>query len=173
MGPIPDAPPTVRALVFRTPTPHDALPVWRLAEKAPHPDSHSPHFYARWFRDFAGTSLVAAVGRDVIGFLMGYRRPGSPDTYFVRQTAVSPHHRIPALGSHLLRAAAEREIAKGARYVEAGLTPGNRAAVDACEQFAKRHRTGIHREALFPASRFPGGHRDEVLYRIGPLGGTL
>ncbi|WP_181796525.1 GNAT family N-acetyltransferase [Streptomyces sp. WELS2] len=162
-----------RGLVaYRSPTPQDALPAWQLARKTPHSDSPGPHSYARWFRDFADTSLVAAAGRDVIGFLIGYRRPDVPDTYVVLRTGVSPLLGVPALGAHLLRAAAEREIAKGARFIEAAVPPGNAAGTEACEQLARWYGAHTHREPLFPSSWSSGGDHDEILHRIGPLYGT-
>ncbi|GGR89909.1 MULTISPECIES: GNAT family N-acetyltransferase [Streptomyces] len=162
-----------RGLVaYRAPTPRDALPAWRLARKTPRSDSPGPHYYARWFRDFADTSLVAATGRDVLGFLIGYRRPDALDTYFVLHTEAGPHHGAPALGTHLLRAAAEREVAKGARFVEAAVPPGNTAGTEACEQLARWYGAHTHREPLFHASWFPGGEHDGILHRIGPLHGS-
>ncbi|MEU7052046.1 hypothetical protein [Streptomyces eurythermus] len=89
-----------RGLVaYRAPTPRDALPAWRPARRTHRTDSPGPHYYARWFRDFADTSLVAAAGRDVLGFLIGCRRPDALDTYFVLHTEAGPHHGTPVLGA--------------------------------------------------------------------------
>ncbi|MFF4710526.1 L-2,4-diaminobutyric acid acetyltransferase [Streptomyces eurythermus] len=162
-----------RGLVaYRSPTPQDALPAWRLARRTPRPHSPGPHHYARWFRDFADTSLVAAAGRDVIGFLIGYRRPDVPDTYVVLRTEAGPHPGMPALGAHLLRAAAEREIAKGARFIEAAVPAGDAAGTEACERLARWYGAHARREPLFPSSGSPGGAHDGILHRIGPLHGT-
>lgn len=118
-----------RGLVaFRAPTPQDTLPAWQLARKAPRSGSPSRYSCARWFRDFADTSLVAVAGRDVIGFLIGYRRPDVPDTYCVLRTEVGPHHGTPALGAHLLRAAAERRSHEGRASSRAPSHPGTRPA---------------------------------------------
>ncbi|MFG2932117.1 GNAT family protein [Streptomyces achromogenes] len=162
-----------RGLVaFRAPTPQDTLPAWQLARKAPRSGSPSRYSCARWFRDFADTSLVAVAGRDVIGFLIGYRRPDVPDTYCVLRTEVGPHHGTPALGAQLLRAAAEREIARRARFVEGAVPPGDAAGVEAYAQLARWYGAPAHKEALFPSSSFPGSDHDEILHRIGPLYGT-
>ncbi|MCL3997628.1 hypothetical protein [Streptomyces lavenduligriseus] len=71
----------------------------------------------------------------------------------------------------LLRAAAEREVAKGARFVEAAVPPGN-TGTEACEQLARWYGAHAHREPLCPSSWFPGGDHDGNLHRIGPLHGS-
>ncbi|MFF8999819.1 GNAT family N-acetyltransferase [Streptomyces achromogenes] len=161
-----------RLVAFRAPTPQDALPAWRPARKTPHSGASGPYCFARWLRDFADTSLVAVAGRDVIGFLIGYRRPDVPDTYCVLRTEVDPHHGTPDLGAHLLRVAAEREVARGARFVEGAVPAGDTAADEAYARLARWYGAPAHKEALFPSSRFPDGEHDEILHRIGPLHGT-
>lgn len=171
--PVSDAPATAetkaREIAYRRPTSSDGVPVWRLVEKTPDLDTNSPYYYTLWFRDFADTSLIATADGNMVGFLTGYRRPEEPDTYFVWQTAVSPRHGIPFLGVKLFQAAADRELAKGARFIEATVSAENKAIIMVLKQFAKKHSAPIHTDVLFPAAQFPGGHHDEVLYRIGPI----
>ncbi|MFJ5997951.1 diaminobutyrate acetyltransferase [Streptomyces sp. NPDC092370] len=155
--------------VFRPPVPEDGPAVWNLVENTPGLDSNSVYYYTLWFRDFADGSLIATVDDEIVGFLTGYRRPDDPETYFVWQTAVNPRHGIPFLGVKLFQAAADQQVAQGARYVEATVSAENKAILMVLKQFAKKHSAHIETQVLFPSNLFPDGHHDEVLYRIGPL----
>ncbi|MFF7366201.1 diaminobutyrate acetyltransferase [Streptomyces tricolor] len=155
--------------VFRTPTPEDGLKVWELVADTPGLDTNSPYAYVLWFRDFADCSLVATVDDEIVGFLTGYRRPEEPETYFVWQTAVSPRHGIPFLGVKLFEEAAERQRARGARFVEASVSAENRSILMVLRQYARRRGAEITEQLLFPAELLGDGHHDEILQRIGPL----
>lgn len=157
------------AAVFRAPMSEDGPAVWELVENTAGLDSNSVYYYTLWFRDFTDGSLVATVDDELVGFLTGYRRPDEPDTYFVWQTAVNPRHGIPFLGVKLFQAAADEQVDKGARYVEATVSAENKAIIMVLKQFAKKHSADIETRVLFPSSLFPDSHHDEVLYRIGPL----
>ncbi|ELP70701.1 diaminobutyrate acetyltransferase [Streptomyces turgidiscabies] len=159
--------------VFRTPTPEDGSAVWELVKNTPNLDANSRYAYILWFRDFADCCLVATVDDEIVGFLTGYRRPEEPETYFVWQTAVSPRHGIPFLGVKLFEAAAERQRARGARYVEASVSADNRSILMVLKQYARRRAAVVTERVLFPAEWLGEGHHDEVLQRIGPLDAPL
>ncbi|MEU5041309.1 diaminobutyrate acetyltransferase [Streptomyces griseorubiginosus] len=158
-----------KGALFRAPVPEDGPAVWNLVENTPGLDSNSIYYYSLWFRDFADGSLIATVDDEIVGFLTGYRRPEEPETYFVWQTAVNPRHGIPFLGVKLFQAAADQQVAAGARYVEATVSADNKAILMVLKQFAKKHSAHVETRVLFPSSLFPESHHDEVLYRIGPL----
>ncbi|MEV5263265.1 diaminobutyrate acetyltransferase [Streptomyces anulatus] len=159
--------------VFRTPRPEDGIAVWELVRDTPGLDTNSRYFYVLWFRDFADCSLLATVDDEIVGFLLGYRRPEEPDTYFVWQTAVSPRHGIPFLGVKLFEAAADRQRERGARYVEATVSAENKAILMVLKQYArKRSAEVVADRVLFPSGWLGEGHHDEVLHRIGPLDRT-
>ncbi|MER5881197.1 diaminobutyrate acetyltransferase [Streptomyces sp. NPDC001910] len=155
--------------VFRTPTPEDGYKVWELVESTPGLDTNSSYAYVLWFRDFADCSLVATVDDEIVGFLTGYRRPEEPDTYFVWQTAVSARHGIPFLGVKLFEEAAERQRARGARFIEASVSAENRSILMVLRQYARRRSAEVKEQLLFPAELLGEGHHDEILQRIGPL----
>lgn len=160
---------TTKQAVFRAPTPQDGHAVWKLVENTPGLDSNSPYHYVLWFRDFADGSLVATVDDELVGFLTGYRRPDEPETYFVWQTAVNSRHGIPFLGVKLFQAAADHQVANGARYVEATVSADNKAIIMVLKQYAKKHSALVETRVLFSSNLFSDSHHDEVLYRIGPL----
>ncbi|MFD4173301.1 diaminobutyrate acetyltransferase [Streptomyces anulatus] len=155
--------------VFRTPRPEDGVAVWELVRDTPGLDTNSRYFYVLWFRDFADCSLLATVDDEIVGFLLGYRRPEEPDTYFVWQTAVSPRHGIPFLGVKLFEAAADRQRGRGARYVEATVSAENKAILMVLRQYARKRSAEVADRVLFPSGWLGEGHHDEVLHRIGPL----
>ncbi|MFD8406661.1 diaminobutyrate acetyltransferase [Streptomyces anulatus] len=155
--------------VFRTPRPEDGTAVWELVRDTPGLDTNSRYFYVLWFRDFADCSLLATVDDEIVGFLLGYRRPEEPDTYFVWQTAVSPRHGIPFLGVKLFEAAADRQRERGARYVEATVSAENKAILMVLRQYARKRSAEVTDRVLFPSAWLGEGHHDEVLHRIGPL----
>ena len=165
----PTSPPARKQVAFRTPRPEDGFTVWQLVRDTPGLDANSPYAYVLWFRDFADCSLVATVNDEIVGFLTGYRRPSDPDTYFVWQTAVSPRHGIPFLGVKLFEAAAERQRARGARFVEASVSAENRAILMVLKQYARKRSAEVTEHLLFPAEWLGEGHHDELLQRIGPL----
>ncbi|NJQ01909.1 diaminobutyrate acetyltransferase [Streptomyces zingiberis] len=177
------SPPAERARVrprYRTPRIEDAPALWRMAEQTDELDTNSPYHYALWCRDFAETSLVATVDDEVVAFLTGYFRPDAPDTYLVWQEAAKPRHGIPMLGVQLFERAADRAVEKGARYIEATVSATNKSIIMVLKKCAKRYKAEVATSVLFPADLFPdggdhgdpagpGGHHEEVLYRIGPL----
>jgi L-2,4-diaminobutyric acid acetyltransferase len=155
---------------YRTPRVEDAQAMWQMVHDSDELDDNSPYCYALWWRDFAGTSLVASLGDEVVGFLTGYFRPEQPDTYLVWQEAAKPRHGIPMLGVQLFERAADRAVTNGARYIEATVSADDKAITMVLKKCAKRYGPPVRTEALFPASLFPEEHHDEVLYRIGPIG---
>lgn len=158
-----------KQVVFRDPEPSDGLAVWNLVNSTPRLDTNSPYYYVIWFRDFADTSVIATVDDEIVGFLSGYRRPDEQDTFVVWQEAVAPRHGIPDLGVKIFEAAAEKQIASGATFVEATVAADNKAIAMVLGRFAKSRGAKVEKDLLFPAAYFPDSHHDEILYRIGPL----
>jgi L-2,4-diaminobutyric acid acetyltransferase len=141
--------------------------MWRLACELEHLDANSPYFYLMWCRDFAATSVVARDGRGgLCAFTVGFVRPESPSTLFVRQSAVARTWQGGGLASRML----ERLVGDRYRYVECTITPGNMASDRYMSGFARRRGAALHREPFLGSEDFPdSGHEPEILYRIGPL----
>ncbi|MFF5257678.1 diaminobutyrate acetyltransferase [Actinomadura viridis] len=147
----------------------DGPELWRLARDSRVLDVNSPYSYVLWCRDFAGTSVVARAGGAPCGFITGFQRPARPDTLFVWQVAVDRSFRGRGLARRMLDALGDRMAARGHRYVEATVTPGNTASTRMFESFARGRGCDLTRSPLFGAEHFPEGHEPEVLFRIGPL----
>ena len=157
---------------LRAPVAGDAAPMWRLAVDAGALDVNSPYAYLLVCTHFASTSVVAEdpERHDVAGFVAAYRLPENLDVLFVWQIGVSADRRGAGLGGRLLRALLAQPGNRGVRWVEATVTPSNRASERLFHSFAQSLGVACEPTGSYPAELFPGGdHEPEVLYRIGPL----
>jgi L-2,4-diaminobutyric acid acetyltransferase len=143
----------------------------RLARESGGLDVNSRYAYLLWCRDFADTSVVARAGDRLAGFITGYRRPAAPDTLFVWQVAVGPEFRRRGLASRMLGHLAGSVRTRGVRFVEATVTPGNKASLQLFGSFAEANGTGMASDVLFSEHELGSDNGPEVLYRIGPLPG--
>nr|WP_325051978.1 diaminobutyrate acetyltransferase [Actinomadura harenae] len=156
----------------------DGPELWRMARESEVLDVNSPYSYTLWCRDFGATSIVARDREDperhdagrACGFVSGYLRPDAPDTLFVWQVAVDRDRRGRGLARLMLDGLAERLVPRGARALEATVTPGNTASAALFGSFARDHGAELTRTPLFGPDLLPGGHDPETLFRIGPLG---
>lgn len=149
---------------FREPDRADGAAMWRLARDSGSLDLNTSYAYLLFARDFADTCRVAVVDGDVVGFVLGYRRPAEPETLFVWQIAVDPAQRGKQLAGRLLG-----DVAADARFVEASITADNAASQRLFERFARDRGADLTRGEFLAASDFPDGHDAEGLVRIGPL----
>lgn len=152
---------------FGPPRLEDGREMWRIARDSETLDLNSPYGYVLWCRDFAATSVVARSEDEICGFVTGFRRPENPRTLFVWQVAVDAAWRGRGLARRMLHHLADR----GARFVEATVTPGNMASDRLFASFARDRGAVLLRAPLLGEDLFPGDHDPEVLYRIGPLDG--
>ncbi|WP_081913444.1 diaminobutyrate acetyltransferase [Glycomyces sp. NRRL B-16210] len=156
-------------LELGVPTPAEGASLWTLAREAGGLDVNSRYAYLLWCRDFAGTSVVARAGERPAGFITGYRRPDAPDTLFVWQVAVGPDFRRRGLASRMLDHLVESLRPKGVRFVEATVTPDNKASLQLFASFAEARGATLTRDVLFSEHELGSEHGPEVLQRIGPL----
>ena len=158
---------------LRVPVAGDAAPMWRLAGDTGALDVNSPYAYVLVCTHFASTSLVAVDPEDanhLVGFAAAYRTPDDLDVLFVWQIGISAERRGAGLGGRLLRALLAQPGNRGVRWVEATVTPSNRASERLFHSFAQSLGVACEPTGSYPAELFPGGnHEPEVLYRVGPL----
>lgn len=147
----------------------DGAALWRIARDSGKLDLNSSYAYLMWCRDFAGTSIVARTGGEVVGFVMGYRRQEAPSAVVVWQVAVDSSQRGRGLAGQLLDELFSRLTTGETRYLETTITPDNAASIALFRSFAKRWSAEMAESQLFAASDFPDEHEPEQLYRIGPL----
>lgn len=152
-------------LRLRTPSPDDGEPLWRLAGEVGL-DLNSPYAYVMWGEYFAGTSVVADLDGTVAGFVIGFRVPDDPETFFVWQVGVAARARRTGLAAAMVDHLLERT---GARFLEATVTPNNAASAALFRSVGTRHGAPVDVGPAFAADLFPDGHEPELRFRIGPL----
>lgn len=151
----------------------DGRHLWRLAADAGL-DVNSPYAYVLWCRDFARTSVVARDRNGALaGFVTGYVRPDSPETYFLWQVAVGEAFRGRRLARRMLDCIGDRITDRGLTHLEATVTPDNTASRALFASFARDRGAGLEWSPLFRGEHFPqdgaNEHDAEDLVRIGPL----
>lgn len=159
---------TDQTMKLRRPNLDDGAAMWRLARDSRVLDLNSSYSYLLWTRDFADTSVIAAVDDESAGFVSAYRRPEEPSTLMVWQVAVAEEHRGRGLARRMLdHLAAEHDV----DHLETTITEDNHPSIALFTSFASAHGSTVERRPLFPADAFPDGHLPELLFRIGPLAG--
>lgn len=154
---------------LRPPEPADAAPIWRLVRDGGELDLNSPYAYLLLCTDFAATSAVADAEGELLGFVGGYRPPPRPEALFVWQVGTAEAARGRGIASRLLDALVTRPVNRDVRFLEATVTPTNRASWALFRAFARRHGAHLAEGSGFEASWFPAAHEPEVRIRIGPL----
>ncbi|ADD45441.1 diaminobutyrate acetyltransferase [Stackebrandtia nassauensis] len=157
------------AVGFEPPTIRDGERLWQLALDSRTLDVNSRYSYLLWCRDFAETSVVARHDGEAVGFITGYRRPGSPGTLFIWQVAVADSHRRQGLARRMLDNLAARLIPQGITALEATVTPDNLPSTRLFTSFAEARGAELTRDELFSGQLLGEGHLAEILFRIAPL----
>lgn len=156
---------------LRRPTPADAAGITRLIEACRPLDVNSTYAYLLLCHHFGDTCVVAEGDAGIVGFLSAYLPPGRGDTLFVWQVAVAESARGRGLASALVEETLGRESCSAVRFLEATVSPSNRASQALFQALARRLDTECRVSELFPQSLFGGGasHESEELFRIGPF----
>lgn len=156
-----DADPPNTRVQITAPTISHGARMWRVASESGTLDRNSSYAYLLFSRDFSATSRVALIADEVVGFVMGYRRPEAPDRYFVWQIAVDEALRGRNIAGRLLDdvVASLPEV----RACETTITPDNRSSRRLFESFARRHGATFSSSPLFRAADFPDEHEPEWL----------
>ena len=153
-----------QTISLRAPTTEDGADVWRVASSCGL-DPNSPYLYLLWCRDFADTSVIAAVDGATVGFVTGYRRPDEPATLFVWQVAVSDAWRRRGLAMAMLVHLCDL-LAPGLGFVEASVTPSNEASASLFRSLATSSGVELASWELFGGLVFPpeSPHDAELLF---------
>lgn len=166
-------PPGPTSFEIAVPQMRDGAAMWRIARDSGALDLNSSYAYLLFCRDFADTCRVArTTDGDVVGFVLGYRRPAQPDCLFVWQVAVDERHRGHGLSSRLLDdllTEATSSRAPDVRTLETTITEDNTASRALFASLARRHGAELMITPLFSSVDFPDDHDAEPLITIGPL----
>lgn len=156
---------------FRSATAKDGAAIWKLVSDAGTLELNSAYFYLVFASDFGDTCLIAEVGTEVVGAVVGYRPPREPDAAFVWQIGVAPSMRGQGLGKTLLKRWLELPAVCGARWMTATISDDNEASRRLFQSAARDLGVGCEVVPHFTEDLFPIDHPAEPIYRIGPLTG--
>ncbi len=135
-------------------------------------DANTSYAYLLWCRDFPGTTVVAEVGGQVVGFVIGYLRPQAPHTVFVWQVAVDRDQQGRGIGAAMLDKLLDTVADDGASVLETTISPDNPGSIAMFTSVARRRDARITKRPLFEPDLFPDEHAAEDLYRIAPTART-
>lgn len=104
-----------RLMIYERPTINDVPAVVAIARKKKNLDRNSSYLYALHCLHFRDTSLVAKKDGKVVGFVIGYRIPKSPQIQFIWQYGLEQpfdsQDNVVELVSHMLRLEADKGLA--------------------------------------------------------------
>lgn len=148
----------------------DGAALHALVQASPPLDCNSVYAYLLLAQHHGATCVVAEGGDGLLGAVTAYIPPDQPDTLFVWQVAVAREARGQGLGARMLDYLRQHLMpARGLRWLETTITPGNAPSHRLFTSFGLRHDIGCAMTPLFTAAQFgEHGHDDELLYRIGP-----
>jgi L-2,4-diaminobutyric acid acetyltransferase len=141
--------------------------MWQLATRTV--DTNSRYSYLLLSEYFDKTCVVATDDTGLIGFATGFALPDEPETLFIWQIAVADAGRGRGIASGMLEHLVSRRRPTPFRFLEATVTPDNRASAKLFQGFADRRGVPCEQDVLFDRDDFGGDHAAEVRFRIGPF----
>lgn len=169
-SPAPTSEPPNTALVLREPTSTDGIRVHELVEQSPPLDTNSIYCNLLQCSHFAGTSIVAELDGELVGFISGYQPPNKPETLFIWQLVVSSRARGQGLAKKMVEGLLNRPSLSHTRYIETTIGPDNEASWGVFRSLAKKWGAATDERVLFESqAHFRGKHDDEILFTIGPI----
>lgn len=157
-------------VTFRVPDLDDGAEMWRLARTSEALETNTPYSYLMLADLMAESCVVAERGDEIVGFVSGLIPAQRPDTLFVWQIGVDRRARARGLGRRMIAEILGRECCADVRYLEATVTPSNKASAALFRSVARHFGAPCIVTSGYPRSAFPGsGHEEERLFRIGPF----
>ena len=130
-------------MTFRPPRPEDATSMYELARRSVPECPGSRLSYVHSCRDFARTSVVALRGESLVGFALGYRKPGDPRCLVAWRTVAEDGRATEALKRAMLADMAERVRTHGVRRLEIPATLDDPSAAAIARLLAERYRARV------------------------------
>jgi L-2,4-diaminobutyric acid acetyltransferase len=157
-------------ILLRQPVLEDGMAVWRLVGNCPPLDSNSSYCNLLQCHHFAGTSVVAESGDELMGFISGYRVPERLDTLFIWQVAVAKQARGLGMASRMLADILARPLCQEVRFLETTITPDNEGSWALFQGLARKMDAPCESAPWLDKDKhFEGLHDSETLVRIGPF----
>ncbi|HLR28513.1 MAG TPA: diaminobutyrate acetyltransferase [Ruania sp.] len=154
-------------LLIRTPERGDGAAMWTLARDGGELDLNSSYAYVLMAKEFAATCRVALSDGEVVGFLLGFRPPERPGSFFVWQVAVRGDQRGRSVAKRMLNDVVD--TSPDLEAVEATVEESNTASRALFASFARSRGAELTWSDGILAADFPDGHNAEPQLRISPL----
>lgn len=147
----------------------DGAAMWELVNHSTL-DQNSAYKYIMMCEYFAETCVVAKENEKLVGFVTAFIPPERPDAVFVWQVGVDSSQRGKGIASKLLNELIQREACKDVRFVEATVTPSNKASEALFRKLAREYDTACEVNEFFTQDLFPNdSHEEELNFRVGPI----
>lgn len=164
-------------MTFRAPLKEDGAGILRLVHKLGVLDVNSAYAYMLIGEHHSGTSVVAEINGELAGFITAYILPDKPDTVFVWQVGVAEAGRGHGLATRMLLEILNRPACDDVHYMDTTIGPSNAPSQGLFRGLARRLDAEIDESELFGSELFDDydddePHEPEILFRIGPFGGT-
>ncbi|MBN1931869.1 MAG: diaminobutyrate acetyltransferase [Desulfobacterales bacterium] len=158
-------------IVFRNPKTEDGKYFWEIAKASKILDVNSTYHYLIMCRHFKKTCIAAEKQGRVIGFVIAYIPPDSPDTVFVWQVAVDAKERGQGLGVRMLVNVFKNVKPFDVKNLDATITPSNKASIGLFTAAARELNAPFMLEDDFFSTDDFGqnAHEAEMLFHIGPI----
>ncbi|MBM7571192.1 diaminobutyrate acetyltransferase [Aquibacillus albus] len=154
---------------FELPTLEDGSAMWELVNNSTL-DQNSAYKYIMMCEYFAETCVVAKENGKLVGFVTAFIPPKRQDVIFVWQVGVDPSQRGKGIASKLLNELINRKACENIRFVEATVTPSNKASQSLFRKLAREYNTKCSVSDLFTEDLFPSDdHEAELNFRVGPI----
>ncbi|WP_323741926.1 diaminobutyrate acetyltransferase [Salinibacillus xinjiangensis] len=162
-------PSTQDSVTFEKPSVEDGKAMWELVNNSSL-DQNSAYKYIMMCEYFADTCVVAKENGKLVGFVTAFIPPEKKDVVFVWQIGVDSSQRGKGIASKLLNALVERQACKDVNYLEATVTPSNKASQSLFKRLARDHQTDCKISECFTEDLFPSDdHEEELSFLIGPF----
>ncbi len=156
-------------VIFTQPNKNDGAAMWELVTNSTL-DTNSPYKYILMSEYFSDTCVVAKQNNQVVGFITAFIPPKKQDAVFIWQVGVDASQRGKGIASKMLRALLESEACANINFVEATITPTNKASQSLFQKLARDYDTDITSSEFFTEDVFPGEeHEEELKFVVGPL----
>ncbi|QEM81822.1 diaminobutyrate acetyltransferase [Halomonas binhaiensis] len=157
-------------LFIRKPNPDDGWGIYELVKSCPPLDVNSAYAYLLLATQFRDSCAVATDADGAIcGFVSGYVKSNSPDTYFLWQVAVNEKARGTGLARRMVEAVLTRPELDSVHHLETTITPDNQASWGLFRRLADRWQALLNSREYFSTDQLGGQHDPENLVRIGPF----
>lgn len=157
-------------ITLRSAVSEDGPAVHRLVASSPPLDTNSLYCNLLQASHFGETAVAAEIEGELVGFVSGYIKPGSFDTYFLWQVVVGEAARGQGLAKRMIQSLLVRPALQAVSFLETTITPDNEPSQRLFKALARDWDAGLEVTVLFDKERhFGGQHESEELYRIGPV----